>query len=404
MIWLDIIGLTEKGLSVLTCEQLARLQAAKNIITAEKWLKPLKEIDGITENIITWPSPFSEIYPILEAYRNVQTVILATGDPLWFGVGASIVNIPSDEIRVDPALSAFQLAAARLRLPIAKCVCLTLHGRKVEHLIRYLAPKAKLLILAHDRKTPENVAKTLKKAGYGAAKMIALAHIGGQSEKRHDGTAEDWVKSPPQVDDFHVLAVFCPFVLKTFTSRAAGLPDNHYQSDGNMTKAEIRAVTIARLAPAPDQLLWDLGCGFGSVGIEWMRIAERAHAIGVDRCEARITMARENAMNLGVPEWKGIIGEALTTLADLPQPDAVFIGGGLSREMIEAIIPRLSPLGRLVVNAVTVESEAIIITAQSDFGGEMSRIAISRAEAVGNYLGWRPLRPVTQWLLQKKDL
>lgn len=401
MIWLDIIGVSESGLDCLSQKQMEQLTLAKHIIAPDRLMDALSKRD-ITAEVITWPSPFRQIYDVLETWRGEPTVILATGDPLWYGAGSSLVTrIPLDEMRVDPAPSGFQLAASKMGWPMANLHTITLHGRPVESIRVSVMPSARILILADGSATPQQVAEQLVDLGAGEAKMTTLAHIGGVNEARFDGKANYWANHPPQVADFHVLAVACPDHIDGFYPAVPGLADAAYESDGKLTKSDVRAITLARLKPVSGQLLWDLGCGSGSVGIEWMRAAAHARAIGVEQRADRLAVAEANANRLGVPKWCGIMGENIALVAELDRPDAVFIGGGLSAELVDVVMTQLNSGGRLVVNAVTLESEAILLKMHHNFGGRLVRIAVSQAEPVGPFHGWRSAMPVTQWVWEK---
>ena len=395
MIWLDIIGISEAGLDGLNAEQITRIKNAKHVMTAQRWLPVLQKLGVAAE---AWPSPFADVYARLEAWRGEASVILATGDPLWYGAGSALVKkFPIDEIRIDPAPSGFQLAASRMGWIMDGVTTMTLHGRDIALIRREVMPSARILILADDATTPQKIAAELVALGAGEAVLCALQHIGGADEARAEGTAQIWAEKPPKIADFHVLAVACPEVIDGFLGRGAGLPDSAYSHDGQLTKAEVRAMTLARLQPVAGQLLWDLGCGSGAVGIEWMRGAHQARAIGVDCRPDRIKIATANARQLGVPDWQGIAGDNRAVLGALPPPDAVFIGGGLSHELVEDVLVRLKQGARLVANAVTLESEGVLIALHQQHGGRLVRIAISHAEPIGAYHGWRSAMPVTQW-------
>ena len=395
MIWLDIIGISEAGLDGLSDMQIARIKNAKHVMTAQRWLADLQKLGVMAE---AWPSPFAHVYARLEAWRGEASVILATGDPLWYGAGSALVkHFPIDEMRIEPALSGFQLAASRMGWAMDDLTTMTLHGRDIALIRREIMPSARILILADDASTPQKTAIALVESGAGEAMLYALQHIGGAAELRIEGTARIWAKNPPKIADFHVLAVACPEVIDGFLGRGAGLPDTAYSHDGQLTKVEVRAMTLARLQPVAGQLLWDLGCGSGAVGIEWMRGAHQARAIGVDCRADRLKIAADNARQLGTPDWQGIEGDNRAVLGDLPAPDAVFIGGGLSRQLVEDVLARLKQGGRLVANAVTLESESVLIALHRQYGGRLVRIAISHAAPVGSYRGWRAAMPVTQW-------
>ena len=332
-------------------------------------------LPGFSGEIMDWPQPFLDIIPLLKARAGDAVVILATGDPLWYGAASTLIrSFSADEMQITPAASGFQLAASRMGWPLHDCACLTVHGRPHEKVIRYLAPGARLLILAHDSDSAARIADLLDMAGYGAAIVTALGHICGADESRDAAAAADWAESKLTPPDFHVIAVACPGQVLGYLPPSPGLADSAFVSDGKLTKAETRAASLARLKPQPRGLLWDLGCGSGAVGIEWMRAAHEARAIGVDNRQDRLDVARGNAERLGAPEWQGLCLDLPTGLDDLADPDAVFIGGGLSHDLAAIAMARLVAGGRLVVNTVTLESEQILLDLWQQHGGDLIRL------------------------------
>jgi precorrin-6Y C5,15-methyltransferase (decarboxylating) len=277
---------------------------------------------------------------------------------------------------------------------------LTVHGRPVEQMIAYIQPGQRLLILTTGSDTPNRIAKFLTERGFGRSRMTVLAAMGGSEEALFEGKAESWKQTVPE---FNTLAVDCiPDKEAALLPRVPGLADDLFQHDGTMTKREVRAVTLAKLMPMRGALLWDVGCGCGSVAVEWMRAARYTRAIGVEPRADRRLMAAANALALGTPGLELIEGRAPDDLEGLPQPDAVFIGGGLGEAAIDACWAALRPLGRLVCNAVTLESEMLLIDLHRKYGGELIKLQINRAEPVGPYRGWRAHMPVTQWSLIKR--
>jgi len=395
MTWLHIIGIGEDGMDGLTVDARALAESAEVIIGGDRHHKLSP---NVTAERLKWPSPFDAMIDEIKRHKGRRLVILVTGDPLWYSVGARILRaIPADEITFHPQLSAFQWASTRMGWSLADTETLTVHGRPAEQVIPYLAPCARLLLLTKSEGTPADIARILTSQGYGASQLTVLGALGGPNESRIDGTAADWEAEAPA---FHLLAVE---VLAdddaTLIPRGPGLPDDAFAHDGKMTKQEVRAATLAKLWPRRKAMLWDIGSGCGSVAIEWMRAARDAEAIGLEPNAKRRALAQENALKLGAPRLKLIDAKAPEGLADLPTPDAIFIGGGLSPAVIAASITALPRHGHLVANAVTLESEAILIAAHAEHGGELTRIAISRAEPVGPFRGWRPLMTVTQWSL-----
>jgi precorrin-6Y C5,15-methyltransferase (decarboxylating) len=394
--WLHIIGMGDNGLDSLTPATRAVLQAADVIVGGARHHALTAELDA---ERISWPSPFSALAETLQNLQGKQVVVLATGDPLWYSVGPMIAKhfAPSD-VLFHVQVSAFQLAAARMGWGLSGVETLTVHGRPAETVLPFFAPDQKLILLTNGSETPAQIAALLTARGYGGSRMTVLAHMGGDDEARFDGTAATWVHEVP---DFHSLAIDCLLDASVAPLPRIGLPDDAFISDGTMTKRDIRVVTLAKLMPMRGALLWDIGCGSGSVAIEWMRAVKNARAIGIERRADRRAMALENAITLGAPTLRILGGEVPDALHGLEAPDAVFIGGGLSHDSFKAAWSALKPHGRLVANAVTLEGEAVLFDLFQHHGGDLTRIAISRAEPVGRLTGWRAAMPLTQWSIVK---
>ncbi|WP_298496455.1 precorrin-6y C5,15-methyltransferase (decarboxylating) subunit CbiE [uncultured Maritimibacter sp.] len=396
--WLHIVGIGEDGMEGLTPATRAVVEAAEVIIGGDRH-HTLS--DGVQAERVAWPSPFDALIDTLKSYQGKRVVVLATGDPLWFSVGARIGRgLPAGEITYHPQLSAFQLASARMGWSMADLETLTVHGRPVEQMIAFIQPDARLLILTTGSETPGQIARFLTERGFGRSTMTVFANMGGKDESRFDGTAEGWRHDVPP---FNTLAVECIAAPDAaLQPRVPGLPDELFQHDGTMTKREVRALTVAKLMPMRGALLWDIGTGCGSVAVEWMRAARYSRAIGIEPRADRRAMAAANALALGVPRLEIVDGMVPAALAGLEAPDAVFIGGGLSEETYAAAWSALKPLGRLVANAVTLESQAVLLDLYKRHGGELIQLGISRADDLGPRTGWRPAMPVMQWSLIKR--
>ncbi|MFV0358772.1 precorrin-6y C5,15-methyltransferase (decarboxylating) subunit CbiE [Tropicimonas sp.] len=394
--WLDVIGIGEDGWDGLTPAARVRLGAAEVLIAGPRHHGLVPQLAA--ERIL-WPSPFRELAEEIAAMRGRRVAVLVTGDPLWYSAGALLQRrFSPDEITYFPQLSAFQLAAVRMKWSLADVETLTVHGRPAEQVIPFFAPGARLLLLAQDGQTPATIGRLLSEAGFGDSRMTVLAAMGGPDETRIEGRAVDWSGPAP---DFHLLAVECAAGPDAHPLPPTGLPDDAFVHDGRITKREVRALTLSALAPRRGQLLWDIGTGCGSVAVEWMRSGRDMRAVGIDASGDRLAMAATNAMRLGAPRLDLRKGIAPGVLDGLPSPDAVFIGGGLSDDLVRRAMEVLPRFGRLVANAVTLEREAVLAALQSEFGGSLTRIAISRAEAVGSYRGWKPLMPITQWSITR---
>ncbi len=397
--WLSVVGLGEEGLDALSPAARRLIDSAEVLVGGSRHLAMLPEDD---REQLTWPSPLLDLIPEIERRRGRRVCVLATGDPMAYGIGSTLLRfLSAEEMLILPAPSAFSLACARLGWPLHEVETVTLHGRPLATLQAHVLPGARLLLLADDGTTPAQVAALLRERGYGPSAMTVLEHMGGPDERRLEGSAADWPQE--RVADFHTLAVACAAEPgAALLPRVPGLPDAAFKHDGQMTKREVRAATLAALAPVPGQRLWDVGAGCGSIAIEWMRAADRAEAVAVERVPARAALIAANAEALGTPKLDLVEGEAPAALEGLAAPDAVFIGGGLSGEgLFRRCWAALPAGGRLVANAVTLEGEQALASWRAEVGGDLTRIAVSRAEPVGGLHGWRPLMPVTQLAVSK---
>ena len=398
MSWLTVVGIGEDGLDGLSRAARTLVEQADVLVGGERHLALVPEARA---QRLAWRQPLAETFPEIAALENRRVVVLASGDPLWYGVGAQLLRrFGREAVLVLPAPGAFSLAAARMGWSLADCTPLTLHGRPLARLSLFLAPGARLLALSEDGSTPASVAALLTRLGWGESAITVLEHMGGPRELRIEGRAGDWRE--PRVADLNTIAITCVAGLGArIYSRLAGLPDDAYRHDGQLTKRMVRAATLAALAPTAGETLWDVGAGCGSIGIEWLR-GGGGRAIAVERDTARLALIAENAATLGVPELEIVSGEAPAAFAALREPDAVFLGGGTSAPgVFEQAWSRLRAGGRLVANVVTVEGEARLAAWRESHGGRLTRIAVSEAEPLGGGHAWRPLLPVTQLCLLK---
>jgi precorrin-6Y C5,15-methyltransferase (decarboxylating) len=375
------------------------VEAAELIVGGERHLAMLPP--AIQGRRLCWAAPLSRTVEEIVAQRGHPVAVLATGDPMHFGIGVTLARaVPVSEILMLPAPSAFSLAAARLGWPLADCECLTVHGRPLARFTGFLHPGARLLLMSHDGTTPAEIAAELVRRGFGGSRLILLEHMGGQRERILEATADAWTIE--QTADLNTLAIECRAGSDAVSyPRLPGLPDEAFQHDGQLTKREIRAATLAALAPLPGQRLWDVGAGCGSIAIEWLRAGHEMKAIAIESDAKRLGFIAGNAAALGTPEIEVLAGKAPQALENLAPPDAVFIGGGMTDEIVERCWAALPAGGRLVANVVTVEGEAGLARHRAVLGGTLTRIAVSRAEPIGSRLGWRPMMPVTQWAAVK---
>lgn len=348
---------------------------------------------------VTWPSPLRPaVRALLDAHQGRRVAVLASGDPMFHGIGRALTEeLGPGALRVLPHPSSVSYACARLGWPVEDTETLTLVGRPVARLAAALYDRRRLLVLSAGAGTPAEVAALLCAHGFGPSRMRVLEQLGGPGEASLTGTAETWPHPPG--DPLNVIALDCrrdPGAPRT--GAVPGLPDEAYEHDGQLTKRHVRAATLGALAPAPGELLWDIGGGSGSIAVEWMRTHPSCRAVTVERDPARAERIGRNADRLGVPGLRVVTGPAPATLAGLPVPDAVFIGGGLTAPgLLDACWDALAPGGRLVANTVTLESEALLAERYRRHGGDLVRLAVAHAVPVGGFTGWRQAMPVTQW-------
>ena len=397
--WLTIIGMGEDGYEGLSAHAKLKLEQAEVIVGSDRLLGFLPTL---TAERHEWPQPFSAVVEQMKPLRGRKTIILATGDPMNYGVARKLLEfIPFAEMEIIPSLSAFSLAAALMGWSLPDCDTLTLHGRDAANIEAFIQPRAKLIVLTADASTIPEVARRLVARGFEKSIITVLENMGGEREKKSCFTAN---ALPTQAfSDLNTLAVECKVGAKPLIwSRLAGLPDDAFIHDGQLTKREVRSATIAALSPAPDQLLWDIGAGCGSVCIEWMRSTRGCEAIAFEANAERVAMIAQNADRLGTPRLKIAAGSVPATLAGQQVPDAVFIGGGIGIPgVFETAWKHLKPGGRLVANVVTIEGEMHLYDLQEKHGGNLVRLDVSYLTPLGPHRAMKPRMSVTQWSAQK---
>ncbi|MEU3535463.1 precorrin-6y C5,15-methyltransferase (decarboxylating) subunit CbiE [Streptomyces murinus] len=399
-----VVGIGADGWRGLAEPSRAELRRAEVLVGGPRQLDLLPpECAG---ERVRWPSPLRPAVPrLLAAHAGRRIAVLASGDPMFYGIGRALAE-ETDALRVLPHPSSVSHAAARLGWPLEDVEVVTLVGRPIARLAAALHDGRRLLVLSAGASTPEEVAALLGDRGYGPSRMRVLEQLGGDRERTTaELTADDWARTKRPCDPLNIVAVECRRAPDAVRLGAGpGLPDEAYEHDGQLTKKHIRAATLGALAPAPGELLWDIGGGSGSIAIEWMRTHPSCRAVTVERDPVRAERILRNAERLGVPGLRVVGGAAPAALAELPRPDAVFVGGGLTAPgLLDTCWTALPRGGRLVANTVTLESEALLADAYRRHGGELVRLAVAHAVPVGGFTGWRQAMPVTQWAVQKTD-
>ena len=394
--WLTIIGIGEDGPAGLGEEEKRLIASAPAVFGGARHHALAASL--ITGEKLSWQSPFERSIDAIVERRGTPVVVLASGDPFLYGVGATLSrHIAAEEMHTIPTPSAFSLAASRLGWPLQDVATVSLHGRPLDLIRPHLHPGRRIIALTSDEKGPGELAALLAAAGFGQSRLTVLEALGGSRERQRRTTAADFDLA--EIDPLNVCALdlaagegarILPF--------SAGIEDALFEHDGQITKREIRAVTLSALAPRHGELLWDIGAGAGSIGIEWMLADPSLKAIAIEQSPERAARIARNASAFGVPHLAVVEGSAPDALRGLPEPDAIFLGGGGSEpDVMDGAIAALKRGGRLVANAVTLEMEAVLLSEYTKRGGSLTRIDISRAEPLGGMRGWRPAMPVTQW-------
>lgn len=388
-----VVGIGAEGFASLSPSSQSLVLEASVLWGGSRHLGLVPSVSG--QERVSWPSPLAAGLPsLLASYAGRPVVALASGDPLVSGIATTLLDL-GVSVRVVPAVSSVALARARMGWSSSSHAVVTMVGRSISTVLRECAPGRRVLVLSSDASTPAAVAALLTSAGWGDSRLTVLGDLGSSAESSVPGVASSWSESSPALN---VIAV--EVAGNGLASWAPGLPDLAYENDGQLTKRDLRAPALARLMPAPGQLLWDVGAGAGSVGIEWMRAHPTCRTIAIESNPERAARIARNAAALGVPDLQVVEGRAPSALTGLPAPDAIFIGGGATREgVLDTCLAALKPGGRLVAHGVTLETETLLARAYAAHGGELTRVGVETAEPIGAFTGWAPARVVTQWAI-----
>ena len=394
--WLSVVGIGEDGVTGLGDQAKSLISKAETVFGGRRHLELASSL--INGEPKPWPIPFDTAMTAVRERRGAPVCVLASGDPFMHGVGATLAkHIPPQEMRVVPNTSAFSLAVSRLGWSLPDVETISLHGRATAHIRPYLHHGQRILALTSDAAGPGELAKYLTTLGFGQSSVWVLEALGGGAERISQCRAKDF--NLQSVNPLNLVAIDVDGCATPATvPLTPGLGDDQFDHDGQITKRETRALTLAALAPHRGQLLWDIGAGSGSIAIEWMLRHPSLRAIAIEENQERAQRISSNASTLGVPELKVVAGRAPKAIAGLDRPDAIFIGGGGSDPgVMDSAIANLRPGGRLVANAVTLQMESVLAEQYARLGGSLVRLALSRAAPVGTMTGWRPAMPVTQW-------
>ncbi len=401
--WITVIGIGADGLDGLTPAACEMVKNADLLVGGERHQAMVADNTLKTgAGRLTWSCGIASAMEDIATWRGKSVVVLVSGDPLYFGAGTTLArHFDSSEIQVIPYPGAFSLACARMVWSIPDTICMTVHGRAHAGLNLHLRPGANIVALSWNGDSPATLAQILKGRGFGPSRITVFSDMGTSHEKCFLGTADDWQHE--QVPDLNTVCIKCDAGPEVrWWPRTPGLSEDAFEHDSQITKREVRAATIAALAPAPGDLLWDVGAGCGSVSIEWLRSTDGSNAIAIERNEDRIKFIENNANTLGVPRLDIVSGDAPAALKDLQTPDAVFVGGGVSdKAVLEACWNALSQSGRLVANAVTLEAQHQLITFGATRDASYTRISVARSGAVSNLTAMRPMMDVLQLTVRK---
>lgn len=397
--WLTVVGLGEEGRAGLSPAQCRAIDGAELVVGGRRHLELAGPFAG---EAMAWPRPMGEAFPRILARRGSPVCVLASGDPFHHGIGSLLAQrVCPEEMVCLPSPSSFSLAAARLGWALQDCVAISLHGRVLERIVPHLAPRVRLLALSWDGATPAKLAALLVQRGFAGSRLTVLEALGGPRERVRTAPAEGFALT--DVDPLNLIALEVAAAPGAqVVPLTPGLDDNAFAHDGQITKADVRALTLSALAPLPGERLWDIGSGSGSVAVEWCLRHGANTAVAVETRADRAARIAANAARFGCEGLTRVEGRAPEALKGLPPPDAVFIGGGLTGAgVFETAFAALPAGGRLVANGVTLESEARLAALFQAHGGELKRLSIARLDRVGGFHAWRPALPVTQWRVVK---
>ncbi|MFV0459452.1 MAG: precorrin-6y C5,15-methyltransferase (decarboxylating) subunit CbiE [Actinomycetales bacterium] len=403
---IEVIGVGPAGFEGLSATGRDLVRSGDVVLAAGRLLDTVPVRPGQERR--TWPSPLREGLPaLLQEFAGRRVVVLASGDPLVSGVGSTLIRLlGAPAVRIYPDVSSVALARARMGWPAESCETVSLVSAPVDALRRWIAPGARLVVLSAGRRTPGEIARVLRETGWESASVTVLGRLGSVEESRLDATAGLWPDEQERIPALNIVAVHldgtpdAAHERQAFqvASTAPGLPDEAFEHDGQLSKWEVRIAALAALRPIPGELLWDLGAGAGSVGIEWARHHPRCVVVAVERDPQRAARIAQNAAVLGVPGQVQVVqGAAAHCLDELPDPDAIFVGGGASAEVVDACWARLRLGGRLVMHGVTAQTEQVLVAAFEEYGGQLRRLSVERAEPLGRFTGWTPARTVVHW-------
>ena len=390
--WLSIVGLGEDGLDGLSSASRNALERAEVVIGPPRHLELLPELEA---EQVEWPVPFKDGLALLDGFKGRRVVVLASGDPFWFGAGSVIAKrYKAGEWQAFPGVGCFSLAAARLGWAIDSVACLGLHAAPFERLRADMAPEQRAIATLRDGEAVGELAKWLTSQGFGESTLHVMEALGGPHEQMRTAQADAYALK----NVAHPVCIAVEYAGRGEAfSAASGRADHWFENDGQMTKRPMRALTLSALAPKPGETLWDLGAGSGSISIEWLLSHASCQAVAIEKDAERAERIKRNAATMGVDRLKVMAGISIQMIEYLPDPDVVFIGGGADHELLETLTDRLPKGTRLVVNAVTMESEMLVLRWQKHIGGELLRVELSEPKALGSKQAWNAAYPVTQW-------
>ncbi|UPW05945.1 precorrin-6y C5,15-methyltransferase (decarboxylating) subunit CbiE [Rhodococcus pyridinivorans] len=396
---MTVVGIGADGWSGVPSTVRERILAAEVLLGGRRHLDLVPAGTAVREE---WPSPLlSGLDDLLDRHAGKDVVALASGDPLVSGIGTTLIRrLGGDAVEVIPAISSVALARARMGWSAEECETITVVGREIDALRRVLTRGRKLVVLVDGARVAD-VATLLEAAGFGNSRVAVLSHLGAADESRIDAKAAHLTDTGVRSLSLMCVEVDGPAGLSVLP----GLDDSLFEHDGQLSKRTVRLAAVCALAPRPGELLWDVGAGAGSVGIEWARTDPRCRTLAIEKDERRAGAIERNAAALGVPSIVRIVrGAAPAALVGLPVPDAIFVGGGGSREgVLDTCWDALPPGGRLVAHAVTLETEAVLVQWWKTHGGELTRLSVEHADPIGTFTGWRAQRPVVQWSAVKGE-
>ncbi len=402
---IHVVGVGNEGPDSLTARALALVEKAEVLVGGQRLLDFFPHVPA---ERLTLGAKVDEVLAVAAARcATGRVVVLATGDPNYFGITRALRrHVPAEDLDIVPNVSALQWAFAKAREPWDDATFVTVHGRGLGSLAEAVRGQRKVCLFTDEQNTPAAIARTLLDAALGDYQAILCEDLGGPGERVTRLTLEELASR--DAHPLNTLILLGPERPPPPPVWAPGLPEDAFDHRkpklGLITKREIRVLSLARLGLRPDSVVWDIGAGSGSVSIEAARLAPLGRIFAIEKNAEDVEIVRANVAKFAVPHVTVVHARAPERLDEMPDPDAVFVGGsgGSLREILSIAAVRLRPAGRIVVNAITLDTlhETVSVCRELPLAHEAILVSIARSKPLLDMMSFEALNPVyivTAW-------